>query len=118
MVLEENKRVRNSIPELIQPLMPLHLEKVDEAVSPGLTILRWSSLDTDKYINNIYKVLKVLEELVLRTSNSIGRINEDLAAITNTTLVRLPTDPWTPGEFIKSITVSTYQFQCCFIHSL
>ena len=87
--------------------MVLHFEKVDEAISPGLTVLRWSSLGIDKYIAQVYEALSVLEKLISRVNNILEvRIESELKVIAKTTLCQLPDgDPWTPEEFLRKTTV-------------
>lgn len=108
LLVEEDRRVRNCVPEVFpETLMVLHFEKVDEAISPGLTVLRWSSLGVDKYIAQVYAALSVLEKLISRVTNILEvRIESELKIINKTTLCQLPDgDPWTPGEFLQKTTV-------------
>ena len=100
--------MRNCVPEVFpEALMVLHFEKVDEAISPGLTVLRWSSLDVDKYITQVYTALSVLEKLISRVTNILEvRIESELKAISKSTLCKLPDgEPWTPEEFLRKTTV-------------
>ena len=99
--------MRNSVPEVFQPLMVLHFEKVNEAISPGLTVLRWNSVDVDSYVSLVYDALADLEKLVMRVSNILEvRVQAELAAISKSTLCKLPEgDPWTPEEFLQKTAV-------------
>lgn len=100
-------RVRNSVPSVIEPLMVIHFEKVDEAISPGLTALCWNSLNADKFIMQVYTALEELEKLISRISNILEvRVEAELNAISNSTLCKLPEgDPWTPEEFLQKTSV-------------
>lgn len=99
--------MRNSVPEVFQPLMVLHFEKVDEAISPGLTVLRWNSVDVDSFVSHVYDALADLEKLIMRVSNILEvRVHAELAAISKSTLCKLPEgDPWTPEEFLQKTAV-------------
>lgn len=99
--------MRDSVPELFRPLMVLHFEKVDEAISPGLTVLRWNSLDVDKYITQVYSALLVLEKLVAKITNVLEvTVEGELEAISTCTLCKLPEgETWTPEEFLQKTTV-------------
>lgn len=66
LLVNENKRVRNKIPELLSPLMDLHFEKVDKAISPGLTLIQWTSINLDAFISSVTTSLGELELLINR----------------------------------------------------
>lgn len=65
-MIKENARVRSLIPELFAPLMVLHLERVDEVISPGLSAVRWTSLGLEAYLSSVHSALQRLERLVGR----------------------------------------------------
>ena len=67
-MVSENARVREKIPELFVTLMGPHMEKVDEVISPGLTLLRWTSLNIGSFVDSVYKALEELELLVDRVN--------------------------------------------------
>ena len=67
-MVSENARVREKIPELFVTLMAPHVEKVDEVISPGLTLLRWTSLNIGSFVESVYKALEELELLVDRVN--------------------------------------------------
>ena len=71
-LVKENMRVRKKAPELLVPLMELHYEKVDKVISPGLIVIRWTSMNLDAYIND---VTSSLAELDLLTDRLIGMHN-------------------------------------------
>ena len=107
LMVAENDRIRGKIPELFSALMEPHLEKVDEVISPGLTVLRWSSLNIDSYLQAVGDNLKELELLVDRVSHTHKiRIEGVLQDIQNTQLCELPdSEPWTIDEFVNCTQV-------------
>ena len=58
-LVEEDKRIRGKIPPLFLPLMAPHLERVEEVISPGLTMLRWTSLTLEHFLEAVAKAFKV-----------------------------------------------------------
>ena len=81
----ENNRVCGKIPELFTPLMGPHLDKVDEVLSPGLTVLSWSSLNLGSYIDAVYDSLRELDLLINRATdvheNRIKAVFKDMLCI-------------------------------------
>ena len=86
MMVSENARVRGKIPELFLTLMGPHLEKVDEVISPGLTLLRWTSLNINSFVDNVHKALKELELLVDR----VNGIHEHRIQVVFDNMLRVP----------------------------
>ena len=79
------------IPLAFKPLMSPHLAKVDAAIEPGLTMLNWTSLSLDTYIDSVYDSLKELELLIDRANDLVKfRIEAVLQEMCNTTLCQLP----------------------------
>ena len=66
MLLTENSRVRAKIPNAFEQLMGPHIEKVDNAIDPGLTKLTWTSINIREYTDNVYSALQDLELLMDR----------------------------------------------------
>ena len=105
LMVAENNRVRDKVSELFAPLMGPHLEKVDEALSPGLTVLSWSSLNLGLFIDSIYAALRDLDLLIDRVSdiheNRIKAVFKDMQKIP------LCEFPETDTVSIKDFTSST-----------
>lgn len=112
-MLEENETLRGQIPDLIYNLMLPHLEKLDEVISPGLTILRWTSLNISDYIDTVKASLRELETLIDRARDILDvRIEGGLTHIRQAVLCELPeTEPWTPAEFLDKVNVSSLCLQ-------
>ena len=66
LIVSENTRIREKVPEILLPLMDLHFEKVDQVISPGLTVIRWSSINTDAFISGVMASFEELELLIDR----------------------------------------------------
>lgn len=56
-MMTENSRVRSKIQPAFEQLLMPHVAKVDEAILPGLTSLNWTSLNIEKYLNQITAAL-------------------------------------------------------------
>ena len=68
-LVSEYNRIIKKVPELFFSLMDIHIEKVERAISPGFTLIRWTSLNLDEYISNAGSALSLLELLVDRLLN-------------------------------------------------
>lgn len=100
------------IPPAFKALMSPHLAKVDAAIDPGLTMLNWTSLSLDTYMDSVYESLKELELLIDRANDLVKfRIEAVLQEMSNTPLCELPSDgPWTIEKFLKNTEVSSSLF--------
>lgn len=111
LMLEDNESVRAQIPDLLFNLISPHLEMMDETLSPGLTLLRWTSLNIDSYIDSVRASLKELETLISRAKDILDvRIEGGLNRIKQTVLCELPeAEQWTPQQFMDKVNVSYVQ---------
>ncbi|CAI5780204.1 dynein heavy chain 5, axonemal [Podarcis lilfordi] len=102
MMLAEYKRVKSKIQTPLHVLMAPHLAKVDDAIQPGLTTLTWTSLNIEKYLQNILDKLADLELLLDRVNDLIEfRINAVLQEMSTVPLCNLPEDdPLTCEQFL------------------
>ncbi|XP_039610084.1 dynein heavy chain 5, axonemal-like [Polypterus senegalus] len=92
-MLNHYQSVLNRIPSMVHPLMQPFVARVEEALSPGLTMLSWSSLNTDKFIENVYSCLQELEQIVKEMSDILEcRIDNVFQAMSSTVLLDLPED--------------------------
>ena len=89
--MSENKRVLAKIPELFLPLIGPHVEEVNKTISPGLTSLRWTSLNLRSFVNTAHKKLNEFE-LTIDTVQGIhdNRIQQTFQAMLDTPLVEIP----------------------------
>ncbi|XP_035754904.1 dynein heavy chain 5, axonemal-like [Egretta garzetta] len=83
----------DGIPVMLKPLMKPFIGQVEDALTPGLMQLSWTSLNINKFIRNVYSTLRELDYVVKEASDTlecrIGRILEDMS---NTALMILPED--------------------------
>lgn len=65
--------------------MGAHFEKVNEVLSPGLTVLSWGSLNLGSFIDSVHASLNDLDLLIDRVTgiheNRIGAIFEDMLRV-------------------------------------
>ncbi|KPP75577.1 dynein heavy chain 5, axonemal-like [Scleropages formosus] len=103
LILSENTRVRAKIQSAFKQLATPHVAKVDKAILPGLTSLNWTSLNIEKYLNNITSALGNLELLIDRINDLVEfRIDAILQEMSTTTLCVLPeNEPFTCEEFVQ-----------------
>lgn len=106
-MVEENNNIRKKIPEQFSFLMKQHLEQVDEVISPGLTVLRWTSVDIESYTESVMASLKEFKLLLDRVLGIIEfRIEGVLHDIQHTDLCELPDNtPVTIHEFVNHTEV-------------
>ncbi|XP_078247829.1 dynein axonemal heavy chain 5 isoform X3 [Pogona vitticeps] len=102
MMLAEYKRVKSKIQAPLLTLMIPHVAKVDDAIQPGLTTLTWTSLNIEKYLQNVLDKLADFELLLDRINDLIEfRINTVLQEMSSVPLCNLPEDdPLTCEQFL------------------
>ena len=80
---------------------------MEGAISPGITMLNWNSLNIPSYISNVYTRLREVD-LLVKQVNDIrdARIDAVLREISETVFCELPKDdPWTIDEVIAKTQV-------------
>ncbi|XP_024917266.1 dynein heavy chain 5, axonemal [Cynoglossus semilaevis] len=104
LMLSENTRVRAKIQSAFVQLFMPHVAKVDKAIQPGLTSLNWTSLNIEKYLNDIDKALVDLELLLDRVNDLVEyRIESVLQEMSSSTLCVLPQDePVSCEDFVRT----------------
>jgi dynein heavy chain, axonemal len=110
LLLQENRRIRARVPASLQPLMILHLEKIDQVLEPGLTTLNWTSVKLTTFVDDVYRQFQAFELLIDRVTDLIEfRINAMLNDISSTTLCELPSnEPWTIDQFLDATMVCIF----------
>ncbi|XP_074682176.1 dynein axonemal heavy chain 5 isoform X8 [Strix aluco] len=103
MMLAEYKRIKLKIQHPIERLMAPQLANVDDAIQPGLTLLTWTSLNIEKYINTVFYKLAGLELLLDRVNDLVEfRIDAVLQEMNRVPLCKLPEDePLSCEEFLQ-----------------
>ncbi|MGH0159990.1 UNVERIFIED_CONTAM: hypothetical protein FKN15_038542 [Acipenser sinensis] len=107
-MLQDYESAVNKIPAMTKPLMQQFVGRVEEALSPGLTMLSWTSLNIERFIGNVYSTLTELEQTVKEASDTLDcRIEHILLAMSSTPLVVLPeeepTDVYAFHEMTQSV---------------
>jgi len=108
LMLQENKRIRAKVPAVLEPLMIIHVDRLDRVIEPGLNAINWTSINADAYLADVHAAFQDFELLVDRVSDIITyRIDAVLSDMSGTTLVDLPADePWTVDHFIERTQVN------------
>ena len=101
--MKRYKETRQKVPEILESLMESHIERLNEVLSPGLTLLRWSSLNLEHFASSVNESLEEFELLVARANDLLSlQIEDGLSDITSMLICDLPdNDPWTTEEFIS-----------------
>lgn len=82
---------------------------MEVAISPGVTMLNWNSLNIPAYISNVYSRLREVD-LLVKQVNDIrdARIDAVLKEMSETVFCELPgDDPWTIDEFVTKTQVNS-----------
>ncbi|XP_056594071.1 dynein axonemal heavy chain 5 [Triplophysa dalaica] len=92
------------IPSVLQPLMNPFIHQVEAALSPGLTILSWTSLNIDNFIDGVYEALRKLEHVSKVAMDILEcRIERVLKSMSTTLLLTLPEEePILPHDFLTN----------------
>ncbi|XP_023777494.1 dynein heavy chain 5, axonemal-like isoform X1 [Cyanistes caeruleus] len=95
----------NRIPVVLKPLMKPLIGQVEDALTPGLMQLSWTSLNINKFIQNVYSTLRELDYVVKAASDTLEcRIERILKDMSNTALIVLPEDePTDVTSFLEQI---------------
>ncbi|KAL7373953.1 hypothetical protein ABVT39_018239 [Epinephelus coioides] len=101
-LLQDYSLVVARIPSFLFPLMQPFIGRVEAALSPGLTALSWTSLNTDSFINSVYQALKDLDQVNKVATDLLEcRIGRLLQAMSSCCLLVLPEDsPVSPQDLL------------------
>ncbi|XP_048463961.1 dynein axonemal heavy chain 5-like [Rhincodon typus] len=92
-LLSSYQNVVNTIPSNMQPMMKPFIGQVDEALIPGLTMLSWTSLNIERFMESVNSSLAELKYMAKQVSDTLEcRIERVLHEMTFTALVDLPED--------------------------
>ncbi|KAJ8385596.1 hypothetical protein AAFF_G00184580 [Aldrovandia affinis] len=90
-MLQDFQQAQSVIPALLLPLMQPFITRVEDALSPGLTLLSWTSLNTERFMKNVYSTLQELEQVGKMAQDTLEcRIERALQAMSSTALLVLP----------------------------
>ncbi|XP_041817844.1 dynein heavy chain 5, axonemal [Chelmon rostratus] len=101
-LLQDYRSVVSRIPPFLFPLMRPFIGRVEAALSPGLTTLSWTALNTDAFIQSVYLALKDLDQVSKVAADLLEcRIGRLLQATSSRCLLVLPEDsPVSPQELL------------------
>ncbi|KAF0028620.1 hypothetical protein F2P81_019707 [Scophthalmus maximus] len=107
-LLQDYDSVVGKIPTLLLPLMQPFIRRVEAALSPGLTTLSWTALNTDGFVDSVYVALKELEQVSKAATDllecRIGRLLQDMSSCH---LQDLPEDsPVSPQDLLLQTEAS------------
>ncbi|XP_064515055.1 dynein axonemal heavy chain 5-like isoform X4 [Pseudopipra pipra] len=108
------KECLNGIPVILKPLMKPFIGQVEDALTPGLTQLSWTSLNINKFIQNVYSTLRELDYVVKEAADTLEcRIERILEDMSNTALIILPEDkPIDVISFLEQIEKLAISSSC------
>ncbi|XP_026147559.1 dynein heavy chain 5, axonemal isoform X2 [Mastacembelus armatus] len=101
-LLQDYSSVVSRIPPLLSPLMQPFISQVEATLSPGLTTLSWTSLNSDGFIKSVYLALKELDHVVKVATDLLEcRIGRLLQAMSSCCLLILPeASPVSPQDLL------------------
>nr|XP_055038161.1 dynein axonemal heavy chain 5 isoform X2 [Misgurnus anguillicaudatus] len=107
-ILEDFDVAVKRIPSMLQPPMKPFIHHVEAALSPGLTVLSWTSLNIDNFIESVYEALRKLQRVAKVSMDILEcRIERVLNSMSSTLLLALPEDePILPQDFLTNIEVT------------
>ncbi|XP_066579440.1 dynein axonemal heavy chain 5-like [Amia ocellicauda] len=89
-MLQDFQEALNKVPDILQPVMQPFVMQVDEALSPGLTMLTWTSLDIERFIDTVYGALEGLQQMGKWSGDALEcRVERVLQAMCSTALLDL-----------------------------
>jgi dynein heavy chain len=103
-MLQTKSNLIAKIPSILLKAIGPHIEELDHALQPGLTSLTWTSLNLNKYLDNINEKLTELEELVEKVLDITDcRLNTGLTRIAEMCLCEVPpeNEQWTIEELLE-----------------
>ncbi|GAB1603178.1 hypothetical protein Ahia01_000598300, partial [Argonauta hians] len=103
LILTENNDIRSKFSGVLEPLMRIHLARIDKAIEPGLTTLTWTAIGINEYLENVEQTLRSLTLLLDRVSDICEfRIEAILLEISQVKLCEFPdSEPWPVKHFME-----------------
>ena len=91
--LREYDRVLGRVIPVIRPMLKVHLDDLDQRISPGMMLLTWQSMNIDGYLHKIHYGLSKFEDLVSKINDLIeNRVESNLKTISRTLLVDIKSE--------------------------
>ncbi|CAE8591739.1 unnamed protein product, partial [Polarella glacialis] len=89
--LKEYRRVTQMVKPIAGNLMKPHIENLEFKMRPGVVLLTWTSMNIENYLEEIWRELDKLEQLVMTVNDLMdNRIDANLKVVSNVQLVNLP----------------------------
>ncbi|XP_068593236.1 dynein axonemal heavy chain 5 [Cebidichthys violaceus] len=103
------------IPPLILPLMRPFVGRVEAALSPGLTTLSWSALNTDDFLESVSRALRDLDQVSKGATDLLEcRVGRLLQTMSSCCLLVLPEDaPVSPQDLLLQTDSSVQAAAVC-----
>jgi dynein heavy chain len=90
-ILKEYRRVIQMVRPISANLLKPHLDNLEFMLRPGMVALKWTSMNIDQYIHNVWLELTKLEQLVRIVNDMMeSRIDANLKHVNRIMLVDLP----------------------------
>ncbi|KAM6971581.1 LOW QUALITY PROTEIN: dynein axonemal heavy chain 8-like [Tautogolabrus adspersus] len=101
-LLQDYSSLVAKIPPSLLPLMQPFIDRVEASLSPGLTTLSWTALNTDLFIQGVYEALKDLDQVSKAAADLLEcRIGRLLQSMSSCSLLVLPEDsPVSPEDLL------------------
>ncbi|XP_063992717.1 dynein axonemal heavy chain 8 [Diachasmimorpha longicaudata] len=100
-LVEENDRVRESVPDLFLNLMKPAFARLQGAFQPCLSIVVWNSLGISQVCQSIQEVLRDVEIFVKEISDiKEARVDEIFQRISETSIIKLDDHALSPEQFV------------------
>jgi len=91
--LREYDRVLGRVIPVIRPMLKMHLDDLDQKISPGMIMLTWQSMNIDSYLHKIHYGLSKFEDLISKINDLIeNRVELNLKTISRTLLVDIKSE--------------------------
>eukprot|EP00230_Micromonas_polaris_P000498 CAMPEP_0119208236 /NCGR_PEP_ID=MMETSP1327-20130426/486_1 /TAXON_ID=38833 /ORGANISM="Micromonas pusilla, Strain RCC2306" /LENGTH=4554 /DNA_ID=CAMNT_0007204705 /DNA_START=159 /DNA_END=13823 /DNA_ORIENTATION=- len=104
--LREYDRVLATCAPVCKEMLGPHLLDLQNALTPGMYSLTWTSMNIDGYLNRVHDRLGKVEELIQKSNDILeNRVEANLKAVAKTMLLNLPKDrSFTYEEFVATQT--------------
>lgn len=101
-LIDENNRIRNSIPSSFEHLMAPRLAKLDQVFGPGCISMTWVSPNIDEFCDHVEQALHNFDLILSRANDLVAyRIEAILTDMSNTPLCEIPDEePISIEEFV------------------
>eukprot|EP01135_Chromosphaera_perkinsii_P008183 Nk52_evm5s1178 gene=Nk52_evmTU5s1178 len=102
-MLEDYNNVIQHVPAILKPLIQYYINRVENALDSGVSMLSWTSLNLDQYLSHIYTELSVLKDIISKSTDILDcRIQSVLESISKAFLGAAPEDcTWSTEQYLQ-----------------